>query len=119
MKTHHDLIVWQKSIEFVTKMYQLIGRFPKSESYGLSSQLRRSSVSIPSNIAEGAARGSKKEFKRFLNIALSSASELETQLIICKNISLLNHSDFATLNENLSVISKMIQGLKHRISTSY
>ena len=76
MKAHHKLKVWQRSIEYVTQIYKLTERFPKSELYGLSSQMRRAAVSIPSNIAEGAARNSKKEFKQFLSISQGSAAEL-------------------------------------------
>ena len=75
--THRNLDVWKKSIDFVTIIYKTTESFPKSEIYGLTSQIRRSAVSIPSNIAEGATRKSKIEFKQFLHIALSSSAELE------------------------------------------
>jgi len=76
MKTHKDLIVWQKSINFVTKIYKETNSFPNTELYGLTSQLRRASVSVPSNIAEGAARNTDKEYVRFLFIARASAAEI-------------------------------------------
>ena len=82
MKTHKDLDVWKFAIEFVTNIYKATSDFPDEEKFGLTSQLRRASVAIPSNIAEGAARNHPKEFIQFLYIALSSASEIETQLII-------------------------------------
>lgn len=72
MKTHLDLDVWKRSIEFVTLIYRLTGKFPKSEIYGITSQIRRSAISIPSNIAEGAGRTSKKEFSHFLSISRGS-----------------------------------------------
>ena len=77
---HRKLIVWQKSMEFVREIYRVSASFPKSEEYGLSSQMRRAAVSIPSNMAEGAARKGKKEFIQFINIAQGSISELDTQL---------------------------------------
>ena len=86
IKTHKDLDVWKKSIDFVTKIYKTTNSYPKSELYGLVSQIRRAAVSIPSNITEGAVRKSKVEFRQFLYIALSSAAEIETQLIISKNL---------------------------------
>jgi four helix bundle protein len=81
VKTHRDLDVWKNGIELVKKIYILTKDFPKEEIYTLTSQIRRSAISIPSNIAEGAARNSKKEFIQFLYIALGSAAELEAQLI--------------------------------------
>ena len=84
--THKDLDVWKLSVEFVTEIYEMTKFFPKDEIYGLTSQIRRPAVSVPSNIAEGAGRKSKIEFRRFLYIALGSAAELETQLIIGANL---------------------------------
>ncbi len=78
MKSHNDLKVYQESMDLVIQVYKITNSFPESEKFGLTSQIRRASVSIPSNIAEGAARESKKEFKRFLYISLGSAAELET-----------------------------------------
>ncbi|HCY77246.1 MAG TPA: four helix bundle protein [Ignavibacteriales bacterium] len=115
MKTHRDLIIWRKSIDFVTKIYQLTSKFPKDENYGLSSQLRRAAVSIPSNIAEGAARHSKKEFRNFLSIALGSAAELETQLLIALNLEYIIPSEFDNFLNELIQIRKMIHGLINNI----
>ena len=86
MKAHHKLDVWQRAIDFVIKIYKVTDEFPKEEIYGLTSQMRRAAVSIPSNIAEGAARGSKAEFRKFLAIAQGSISELETQIIISSRL---------------------------------
>ena len=86
MKIHKDLDIWKLGIQLVKEIYMLTERFPSSEKFGLSSQLQRCSVSIPSNIAEGAARQGKKEYIQFLYIALGSLSELETQIIIAKEI---------------------------------
>jgi four helix bundle protein len=109
MKAHHKLQVWQRSITFVTEIYQLTETFPQSELYGLINQMRRAAVSIASNIAEGAGRNSKKEFHRFLSISQGSIAELETQLIISENLGYC--SDIKNLLNELDEISKMIIGL--------
>jgi four helix bundle protein len=111
VRTHKDLDVWKKAVVFVTDIYKATNSFPSSELYGLTSQIRRAAVSVPSNISEGAARKSKTEFKQFLFIALSSAAELETQIIIAGNLQYLDINYVKTLTEELSSISKMIQGL--------
>lgn len=80
MRKYKDLIIWQRSVEFATSIYRVTSEFPSEEKYGLISQMRRCSVSIPSNIAEGAGRSSDKEYQRFLDIAYGSAYELETQI---------------------------------------
>lgn len=116
MKTHMDLDVWKHSIEFVTLLYKSTADFPKSEIYGLTSQIRRSAVSIPSNIAEGAARDTKKEFNYFLSISLGSLAELETQLIISANLSFLSSEQLKVLIEKLTSIRRMLIGLKKSIN---
>lgn len=108
MRSHRDLDVWKLSIQLVTDIYEELENFPKSELYGLTSQIKRSAVSVPSNIAEGAARNSKAEFARFLNISLGSLAELETQLIISENLSFMNSKKF---DEQIVTIRKMIAGL--------
>ena len=110
MRTHKDLDVWKKSIEFVTEIYQVTNSFPKHELYGLTSQIRRAAISIPSNIAEGAARNHKKEFKQFLYIALSSCTEIETQIIIAQNLGYIKISE-NNIIPKLDIIAKMLQGL--------
>lgn len=85
-KTHKDLEIWQNGIDLVTKIYKITRDFPKEEMYGLSAQMRRAAVSYPCNLAEGAARNSKTEYIRFIYIALGSLSELETQVLIAKNL---------------------------------
>ena len=111
MSTHKDLIVWEKSIEFVTEVYKITSTFPSEEKFGLVSQLRRASVSIPSNIAEGAARSHDKEFIQFLSISLGSASEIETQLIIALNLNFISEDMFNELNLENMEIKKMLSGL--------
>ncbi len=92
MRSHKDLEVWKRSIELVTSIYEVTKNFPKEEIYGLTSQIRRCAVSVPSNIAEGAARHSSKEYLQFLYISLGSISELETQLIISQNLEFIKNS---------------------------
>ena len=109
--THKDLNVWKKAIDFVTSLYRITDNYPKSETYGIVSQLRRASVSIPSNIAEGSARNHNKEFIQFLYIALSSSVEVETQLIISYNLKYITKLELEGLSSELDSIGKMIQGL--------
>ena len=111
MKTHKDLNVWKDGINFVTSIYRATASFPKEELYGLTSQIRRAAVSIPSNIAEGAARKTANEFRQFLYIALSSAAELNTQLVISNNLGFLDNNKTENFNTELDSISRRIQGL--------
>ena len=112
--THKDLVVWQKSIDLVVDIYKLCEEFPATEKYGLSSQIQRAAVSIPSNIAEGAGRNSTKEYIRFLNIAQGSLSELETQLIISEKIGFkIKH---LTIFVDIENISKMLYRLKESLN---
>jgi len=108
IRTHKDLEVWKESILLVKEIYKISYSFPKDEIYGLTLQIRRSAISIPSNIAEGAARNSKKEFIQFLYIALGSVSELETQLIIAKE---LNYLENSSIFDNLERIKYQLLGL--------
>jgi len=111
MRVHHRLDVWQRSIDFAENVYKTVGAFPKSEEYGLGSQLKRAAVSIPSNIAEGAARKSKREFTQFLYIAAGSASEIDTQLALALRLGYLSPEVKAGLDRDLEIISKMISSL--------
>ena len=104
-------MVWQKSLNFTVEIYKITQTFPKDELYGLTSQIRRAVVSIPSNIAEGNERNSKKEFNHFLHIALGSAAELGTQLLIAKELSYIEQSTFNAIEACLMEIQKMIHGL--------
>jgi len=85
VRKHHKLLAWQESVSLVKQVYEISARYPKEELYGLTSQIRRAAISVPSNIAEGAARDSSTEFARFLIIARGALSELETQLLIAKD----------------------------------
>lgn len=114
MKTHKDLEVWQKAIGFVTKVYRLTDQFPERESFNLTNQIRRAAVSIPSNIAEGAARNSDKEFLQFLYIARASAVEIETQLLISSNLGYLDKAG-GTITDDLESIIRMLTSLINRV----
>jgi four helix bundle protein len=111
MKTHKDLEVWKKAIDMVTQVYRITNSFPKEELYALTNQIRRSAVSVPSNIAEGAGRSADKEFLQFLNYATGSLSELETQMIIAYNLGYINAEQKELVNELLATIFKMLAGL--------
>lgn len=108
MNYFKELKVWQKAIDLVTETYLKSKDFPKDEIYGLTSQIRRSAASIPSNIAEGCGRKSNKDFANFLGIALGSAFELETQLIICKNLNFIKQDNFVSLVSEIQHIQNMI-----------
>ena len=110
VKHHKDLEAWKNSIDFVVDIYKCTENFPPEEKFGLRSQICRASVSIASNIAEGAGRESNKEFSHFLSIALGSLAEVETQLIISQRLSYIN--DIRFLVEKLSLIRRQIIGLR-------
>ena len=114
-RSYRDLEVWKLSIDFVKKVYQVTHNFPASEKFGLINQIRRAAVSIPANIAEGQGRNSIKEFKQFLAISLGSLAELETQLIIAKEIEYLTQNGLDALLSPLDRIRKMIKGLSKGI----
>ena len=112
--THKDLEVWKRSIDLVLKVYDLSKNIPSEEKYGLISQIKRSSVSIPSNIAEGAGRSSTKEFIRFIDIANGSLSELETQLIITSKLGY--YDTVHLIDEDITIIRKMLYKLKRSLN---
>jgi len=115
MRSHRDLEVWQKSIDLVKEIYALTASFPDHEIFGLTSQLRRAAVSVPSNIAEGAARGSQKEFLRFLSISVGSLAEMETQIVIAEKLAYLptGHS----FTSKVEKIRRMLHGLIRAIKS--
>lgn len=117
-KPHYKLDVWNKGIDLVLEIYRITSKFPDGEKFGLIAQMRRSVVSIPSNIAEGTARNTKKEFNNFLSIAQGSASELETQLIITNKLDYIDKKDLDSIIEKVTDISKMINGLKRSLRES-
>jgi len=107
-----ELIVWQKSIQLVTEVYKITSDFSETEKFGLTSQIRRCAVSIPSNIAEGAGRDGSVEFNRFLSIALGSSFELETQLIVAKELNYISEQNLENFSAQVSHIQNMIIKLK-------
>lgn len=111
IKSYQDLIVWQKSIKLVERIYNVTSEFPENEKFGITQQIRRSSVSVPSNIAEGWGRKTEGSFGYFLSVSRGSLYELETQLFISKNINLLNKKTFDELSKLTTEISKMINSL--------
>lgn len=118
MKTYKDLIVWEKSIELVIAIYNLTEKFPKEEVFGLTSQIRRAAVSLPSNIAEGKMRGGEIEFKRFLSIAFASGAELETQLIISKKLPKTSKLEYNKVESLLSEVMRMLNKLISQLEPS-
>lgn len=114
MHNFKKLNIWKDSIELTKLIYKNTDKFPKSEIYGLTSQLRRSVISVPSNIAEGSGRNSDKEFRKHLNIAIGSLFELETQVIIAHELNLLTDDNFNTLDSKISDLQKMTIGFKNK-----
>ncbi|MCY3764214.1 MAG: four helix bundle protein [Gemmatimonadetes bacterium] len=114
--SHKKLVVWQKSIDLVNEIYTLTAEFPSTELFGITSQLRRSAVSIPSNIAEGSARSSNSERRRFLEIARSSLVELDTQLEIALNLQLCLEDDVQSITETMNRMFGLLSGLINRVS---
>ena len=111
MKTHKDLNAWKNSIDLAVEIYNYTSAFPKSELFCLTSQLRRAAVSVPSNIAEGAARNQKREFIRFLRISSGSLAELETQILIAWQLNYIKERDFFNLTGKINKIRAQIAGL--------
>ncbi|HPH89745.1 MAG TPA: four helix bundle protein [Ferruginibacter sp.] len=117
MRNFKQLKIWQKGFEIAVKSLKLAGAFPKEEKYGLTSQVSRASVSIPSNIAEGSSRSSEKDYKRFLEFSLGSSFELETQLLIADAV---NYGDFELRNEILRDVDeeqKMLISFMNKLNT--
>jgi len=110
-KPHKKLEAWKKGIEQTVKVYRLTESLPNLERFGLTSQMRRAAVSIPSNIAEGAAKNTRKDFIRFLYTAQGSLAELDTQVIICNALSYFSEAELGDLNEDMVRASKLISGL--------
>jgi len=122
-RSYRDLVAWQKAMKFVTAIYEVTQRFPSEERYGLTNQLRRASVSVPSNIAEGQARFSQKEFHHFLSMARGSLVEIETQLLIARNLKYLQPAKaeelLATADEIGRILNGLISSIKNRAGCFY
>lgn len=110
-RPHRKLDVWKKSLLFAKSVYVVTSRYPSAEIYGLVSQMRRATISVPSNLAEGAARKGKKEFLQFINIAQGSLSELDTQIELSMMLNYISKEEYDELMEALRTISKMLFGL--------
>ena len=115
MNNYKELKIWQKSIELSVRVYHITQTFPRTEVFGLTSQMRRSASSIATNIAEGAGRNSKKEFSNFLGIANGSTCELETQIIIASRVNLISNPDMKSLQSLITEIQKMNWALKRTL----
>lgn len=118
IRSYRDLEVWQRSIKLTTTIYRLITEFPKSELYGLTSQMRRAALSVASNIAEGHHR-TGREFPHFLSIALGSLAELETQILITQNVGVLSNEEYKDLRPDLNSRGKMTRALYKSVRPIY
>ncbi len=116
-QSYRDLMVWKKSINVSVYVYELCADFPRSELYGIADQMKRAAVSIPSNIAEGQARSSSKEFLRFLSIANGSLAELDTQRIIAERLGFLSFERSSNLSHQLTEVRKMLFALARTLKT--
>jgi four helix bundle protein len=108
-RKHYELVAWQVSVELVKQLYELTETFPTREAYGLTAQIRRAAVSVPSNIAEGAARSTKAEFARYLSMARGSLSEIDTQIVIAKRLGYLTNDEI--VQQQLDRVFGLIGGL--------
>lgn len=112
MHKFKELVVWQKAVDLASNIYKITKKFPADERFGLTSQMNRSGVSVPSNIAEGAGRNTDGEFNNFLGVAAGSAFELETQLIIANKLKVVTAEDFKQTSKEINEIQNMIFGLQ-------
>ncbi len=116
MHNFKNIIAWQKAMSLVKDVYLLTEKFPKQEVYGLASQVNRSAISIPSNIAEGSGQNSNKEFVRFLDISISSSFELETQILLAKELGFVSDEKLNTVLEKLAEVQKLIFGFQKTLN---
>jgi four helix bundle protein len=119
MRPHEKLDVWKRAIELVIRVYKTTESFPTHELYGLTSQIRRAAVSIPANVAEGAARNSSKEFAHFLSNAQGSASELETELLIAERLGYLGSNGYVAMRDELDSVGRMLVGLTRNVRRNF
>ncbi|MCC5906044.1 MAG: four helix bundle protein [Balneolaceae bacterium] len=117
MRNFKNLSVWQKSHVLALSVYKITSGFPKEELYGLTSQIRRSASSIPSNIAEGCGRTTQTQMAQFLNIAMGSASELEYQILLSKDLGFIANSIYTEQTEKVQEIKRMLTSLHQKVST--
>ena len=119
IKDFKDLILWQRAMDLVVEVYDLVKKLPKEELFALSDQIRRAVISIPSNIAEGQGRNSSKEFIHFLSIAKGSKAELETQLLLCVRINYLKELEIEKAMSLVEEVGKMLHSLQKRLTTNH
>jgi four helix bundle protein len=117
VKNYKSLLVWKKSMELVKKVYELTNTFPEIEKFGLFYQTRRSAISIPSNIAEGQARNSTKEFIRFLSVAKGSLAELDTQIILAKELNYICHEHYECVQVKIDELQRMFYNLIKKLGS--
>ncbi len=117
IQSYKELIVWQKAVDLVVAIYEVTEKFPSSEIYGLTSQMRRASVSIPSNIAEGRRRGTRQDFRHFLFMAFGSGSELETQIEIVKKLPFGKRITFLKVENLLQQVMKMLNAMINKLAS--
>lgn len=115
VKSYRELRVWQQSVDFCVKVHTVTSTFPKEELYGLTSQIRRAAISIPSNIAEGQARNTTGEFSQFLGILKGSLAEIDTQLEIARRLSFLSIESFQSFENEIETIGKMLNALQNAL----
>ena len=116
MKNYRELIVWQKAMDLTEEVYKIVRLLPKEELYGLTAQIKRASVSVPSNIAEGYSRNTTKEYVRFLYIARGSLSEIETQLLLCIRLKFLSNEQISSALSLIPEIGKMLNAIISKLN---
>jgi len=118
LKSFHELVAWQKAMDLTETVYRETATFPRAEIYGLTSQMRRASVSIPSNIAEGQARNTRGEFVQFLGHAAGSLAELETQATLARRLSFLSPDSYERISRQIDEVGRLLNGLKRSLRAS-
>ena len=116
MASYKELTVWQHSYSLGLDIYTITKKFPADEKFGIVSQLRRAALSIPSNIAEGSKRGTRKDYRSFIIIAYGSGAEIETQLLFCRDLGYIKDVEYSSLNAKLTEIMKMLNSMIHKLS---
>jgi len=117
VESHRDLIAWQKAVDLVTRIYEITKVFPADERFGLTQQLRRAAVSVPSNIAEGKGRGTGPEFGRFLNIASGSLTEVDTQLVIAERLGFITKDTLSEVAGEIAEVGRIVTGLRKSLAS--
>jgi len=119
IKSYKDLVVWQKSMNLVVDIYKITENFPREEIFGLTSQMRRCAISIPSNIAEGRGRGTRKDFAQFLRIALGSANELQTQVEIARRLTATKNLNYQQIDSLIIEVIKILKAIINKLNSEF